>query len=198
MLNLKEGYGYLKHSSVTESYVMAAFLIIVIISGNFLSETLGCQFQKLLDNMIFKNVLIYFTIYFTIELSSDDSIPENPLITSLKALTVWIIFKFFTRMNLIPTICVILLGITIFIISQYRKFLKYKKEHSEDDDAELSQDNLDENLSLIQNTLFNLIIVVICVSFIVYFIEKRREHKKNFSFLTFLFGVKKCKYETSK
>ena len=31
---------------------------LILISGNFLAETLGCQFQKLLDNMIFKNLMI--------------------------------------------------------------------------------------------------------------------------------------------
>ena len=156
MLNLKEGYGYFKHSSVTERYMMATFLIIVIIGGNSLSETLGCQFQKLLHNMIFKNALVYFTIYFTIELSSLDSESENPLKTALKSLVVWTIFKFFTRMNLIPTICAILLGIIIFIISQYRKFLKFQNNHNDNTDndyhnTKVSNENIDKRLSLIQN-----------------------------------------------
>lgn len=195
MSYLKKNFSFFDEDSNVEGYMMAVFIVIIIISGNFLTETLGCQFQKILNNMIFKNILIYFTIYFTIELSSDISIPENPLITAKKALAVWLIFKFFTRMNLIPTICVILLGSIMFVISQYREFLKYQNTNNNDDNSTISDENIDQNLAIIQNALFNLIFVVVTISFFGYFIEKRREYKKNFSFLTFLFGVKKCKFE---
>lgn len=184
ILNIKEGYGYFDHNTISESYMMAAFLVIVAISGNFLAETLGCQFQKLLNNMVFKNLLIYFTIYFTIEVSSSKDIVKNPLKIAWESLIVWTMFKFFTRMNLIPTITVILLGVIIFIISQYRKVIENN-----------NQDNnvTDEKLLLIQKLLYNSIIIIICVSVIVYYIEKRKEHKKSFNFWKFLFGVNKCK-----
>ena len=181
--NFKEGYGYFKLDDVSEKYMMAAFLVILAVSGNFLAETLGCPLQKLLDNMIFKNLLIYFTIYFTIEISSSEAIAESPIKTGWNALIVWTLFKFFTRMHIIPTIIVILLGVSIFIITQYNKSVKKR----DDDEA------LVKKLSLVQQILYNSIIFIICVSVIVYYIQKRQEYKGRFSFLTFLFGVKNCK-----
>lgn len=186
LIGVKEGYGFLKHNSVSETYIMAVFFIILAISGNFSAETLGCQFQRLLHNMIFKDLLIYFTIYFTIKLSEDESIHEHPLVMAQKALVVWIVFKCFTRMNIIPTISVILIGIVTVVISQYRQYLMDKNKGNDDIN--------DEKLMFIQNVLFNSAIIIIFVSFIIYFLEKRQEYKKNFNFWTFLFGVKKCKY----
>lgn len=186
LIGVKEGYGFLKHNSVSKTYIMAVFFIILAISGNFSAETLGCQFQRLLHNMIFKDLLIYFTIYFTIKLSEDESIHEHPLVMAQKALVVWIVFKCFTRMNIIPTISVILIGIVTVVISQYRQYLMDKNKGNDDIN--------DEKLMFIQNVLFNSAIIIIFVSFIIYFLEKRQEYKKNFNFWTFLFGVKKCKY----
>ena len=183
MSDFKGGFGYFQHTNTSENYMMAAFLVIVAISGNFLAETLGCQFQKLLNNMIFKNLLIYFTIYFTIEISSSKDIIKNPSKIAWESLMVWTIFKFFTRMNIIPTIIVILVGVIIFVISQYRNAIENN-----------NRDKMtSEKLLLIQNILYNSMIVIIFISVIIYYFEKRKEHNKSFNFLTFLFGVNKCK-----
>ena len=45
-----------------ESIIKALLLLVLSISGNFLAETLGCQSQTLLDNMLAKHLLILFMI----------------------------------------------------------------------------------------------------------------------------------------
>ena len=51
--------------------MLGLFLLVLAVSGNFLSETLSCQSQKLLtDNMIAKQMIIVLVIYFAIILTS--------------------------------------------------------------------------------------------------------------------------------
>ena len=63
------------------------------------------------------SVPLYFTIDFT------DKEHVNPFINLAKALVIWIIFHFFTHMDIIPTIITILLVMVLFFISNYRHYL---------------------------------------------------------------------------
>ena len=57
-----------KFSHITESFdtiLKATLLLILSVCGNFLAETLGCQSQKVLENMFVKHLLLFFMIYFT-------------------------------------------------------------------------------------------------------------------------------------
>ena len=98
-----------------ESIIKALLLLVLSISGNFLAETLGCQSQTLLDNMLAKHLLILFMIYFTIDFTDKQHV--NPFINLAKAFVVWIIFHFFTHMDIIPTVISICLVMILFFIS---------------------------------------------------------------------------------
>ena len=45
-----------------ETILKATLLLVLSVSGNFLAETLGCQSQKILNNMFVKHLLILFMI----------------------------------------------------------------------------------------------------------------------------------------
>jgi hypothetical protein len=85
----------------------------------------------------------------------------------------------------------------LFFISNYRHYIKSNfKILSKTDKSSLLK--LDKNLEIVQNMIFISNIAVILVGFSVYYIEKRREYSKNFSFLKFVFGTPKCKHFTPK
>lgn len=179
-----------------ESILKATFLIILSVAGNFLAETLGCQTQTLLNNMYAKHVLIFFVIYFTIDFTQGDKV-DDPFKNIGKALMVWLLFHFFTHMDIQPTILAISLFMILFFISNYRHYIKSNlKFLSKADKTSLLK--LDKNLELAQNMVFIANIAVILVGFSIYYIEKKREYSKNFSFLKFVFGTPKCKHFTPK
>ena len=93
-----------------ETILKATLLLVLSVSGNFLAETLGCQSQKILNNMFVKHLLILFMIYFTIDFTQRNADLANPFVNVLKAIAVWILFHFFTHMDLLPT------GIAILLI----------------------------------------------------------------------------------
>ena len=162
--------------------VNALFLLFLAIVGNFMAETLSCQTQKFMTNLWAKHFVLIFIIYFTIEFTKGNKI-SDPFNDFLNAVYVWILYHFFTHMDLIPTVIVILLLICIYIISNYRKYFEKLDKNIE----------LNKKLEKIQKTLFKVVIFTILVGFFIYYFEKRKEFKGHFHFIRFLLGAKKCK-----
>ena len=179
-----------------ESILKATFLIILSVAGNFLAETLGCQTQTLLNNMYAKHILIFFVIYFTIDFTQGDKV-DDPFMNVGKALLVWLLFHFFTHMDIQPTILAISLFMILFFISNYRHYIKSNLQNLSKSDK-VSIIKLDKNLEMAQNIIFITNILVILIGFSIYYIEKRREYTKNFSLLKFIFGNPTCKKYTPK
>jgi hypothetical protein len=179
-----------------ETILKATLLLVLSVSGNFLAETLGCQSQKVLGNMIVKHVLILFMIYFTIDFTQRDQDTINPFINVFKAICVWILFHLFTHMNIIPTFIVGFLLMILFFISNYRHYIDNKKKKSTTDLKNL--ESMDNTLKLTQELIFAAMIAIILVGCSIYYFEKKREYKTDFKPLKFIFGVKKCKGYTPK
>ena len=155
-----------------ESILKATFLIILSVAGNFLAETLGCQTQTLLNNMYAKHILIFFVIYFTIDFTQGDKV-DDPFLNIGKALLVWILFHFFTHMDIQPTIVSISLFMILFFVSNYRHYIKSKIQNLSKSDKN-SILKLDKNLKIAQNIIFLTIIFVILFGFSIYYIEKKK------------------------
>ena len=179
-----------------ETVLKATLLLVLSVSGNFLAETLGCQSQKVLGNMVVKHVLILFMIYFTIDFTQRDQDTINPFINVFKAICVWILFHLFTHMNIIPTFIVGFLLMILFFISNYRHYIDNKKKKSTTDLKNL--ESMDNTLKLTQELIFAAMIVIIVVGCSIYYFEKKREYKTDFKTWKFIFGVKKCKGYTPK
>ena len=184
-----------KFSHITESFdtiLKATLLLILSVCGNFLAETLGCQSQKVLENMFVKHLLLFFMIYFTINFTQT-GIVVNPIINVFKAFIVWIMYHFFTHMDLVPTIIVGLLLMILFFISNYRTYIKegtsVKKEKGE---------KVDNALKFTQKILWIILVITILVGSYLYYFEKKKEYGSKFNPLKFIFGVKKCKGNTTK
>jgi len=178
-----------------ESILKATLLLVLSVSGNFLAETLGCQSQKVLENMFAKHILIFFMIYFTIDFTQRDQNIINPFVNVLKALLVWILFHLFTHMGIIPTFIVSVILMILFFISNYRHYIDEKIKQ---DKKNKKLENLDNSLKLSQKILFVIMILMIIIGCIAYYLEKRREYGRGFKIWKFIFGVKKCKGYTPK
>ena len=171
----------LPHDKVS-SILKATLLLFISIAGNFLAETLGCKTQFYLENMYVKHLLILFMIYFTIDFTQNEVV--NPIENVKTALIIWLFFHLFTHLDIIPTVIVLLMFMSLFVISNYTTYLnKIGQEGSV----------LDKRLKYAEKILFFLVIAVILIGFTYYYFEKKDEYKTKFNILKFIFGVKKCK-----
>lgn len=170
------------------------FLLFLALSGNFLAETLGCQTQELLSNSIVaKQAMTFFIIFFTIDYSDKDI--ESPSSKLIKAFLVYVFFLLFTKMDLKPTIFVLMLLVGVYVSNSYKKFYQAKfkqiKKPKKHDIAE--HNNQIDTISKTQKGLMIAVVVVILGGFVIYYREKKEEYNKIFDFKKFIFGVVKCK-----
>lgn len=168
-------------------YQKSLFLIFLTVAGNFIAETLSCGSQKILENnMLVKSSILFFLIYFTMDLGDSEAI--HPFSRFKRAFGVFVILLMFTKMNNLFTGLTLLLLIASYLTNNFIQY--YNAEHS-DDKEKNSHKELLSKLHKLQTAINYSIFVVLVIGFILYFIKQKRDHK-NFSYSKFLFGVQKC------
>lgn len=175
------------HPSRIHSLTKGVFLLLLAVSGNFVSETLGCNTHELLKtNMFAKHLLVFMTLYFTISFTSHHDAPD-PKKNSIAAALVYGFFIMFTRMRLNITICAFFVLTILYLLSE---FITYYTSHP----GKVPPNRM-EILTDIQKTLYVLLPIIVLYGFIVYIYDQYRVNGKNNSKLVkIIFGVPRCKY----
>jgi hypothetical protein len=161
--------------------ILGVFLIILSISGNFIGETMSCQIRKhLMNNMYSKNLIIILIIYFAISLTNEDK-TIHPIIHTIISLYIWIIFLMFNKMDSCFTFIIIFLIIGILLLKNYIDYYEA-----------IDNKEIVDKLKSVSKIIIISTIIIIIIGFTIYFIRQSKEHKKNFSYIKFLFGTKRC------
>ena len=178
-----------KSFSTNPSYIkldiiVGIFLLILAISGNFLSETMGCQIQKLLSNNMFaKNIIIVMVIYFSLGFASDESNP-HPLYVMKQTILIWLFFLLFNKMDVYYTIAVTFLLFAILICKDYKSYYNSQtgKEYK---DKTIFLENLSNKLIIVT-------MLLTIIGFFIYFRKQRSDYSGSFSYAKFILGTPKC------
>jgi len=171
-------------SFVKLDIIKGIFLLILAISGNFLSETMGCQIQKLLTNNMFaKNIIILMVIYFALGFASDQTNP-HPLHIMKQTLFIWVFFLIFNKMDVYYTTIVAFLLFSILLCKDYLKY--YQTENVKENN---------EKIVYLENIVDKIVIVTLLITivgFFIYFSKQRSDHSESFSYTKFILGSPKC------
>lgn len=163
----------------THNIVKGIFLLILAISNNFLSGTLGCKTQKLLNNTIAKHVVLLFIIYFAIDFTSTGvKYPPETLRTTI---IIYVFYILFTRMNIYFTMISFALLAAIYVSNNYIEY--YTKIVSQDRTKQFTK---------MRDLLVGGLIIIVTTGFISYFVKQRRDHSVDWSLTNFIFGTNKC------
>ena len=164
--------------------VKGLFLLFLAVSGNFVTETLGCRTQQMLSNNMFaKHLAIFCILYFTIGFASGDKAPQHPSEIFKMCGIIYVLFLLFTKMDMIFT--TIAIGLLTGSYVNYT-FINYCEQVTPKDKTRI------EYHKKIQHMLYIFILGVILVGFGLYYMKQRKEHYKTWSNTAFLFGVNKC------
>lgn len=170
------GTGGLEKTSVTKGLLLLALTVM----GNFVAETLGCSTQKMLTkNRIAKHVVILFLIYFTLNITNDNSM--HPVYGLGLTVVLFICFIIFTKMSTVATVIVFSSLCLHYILSNFITYYHTNKIHS-----------YDTILNALDKGLFIIIIISTIIGFISYVLKEYKEHK-NFDIVKFFIGVDKCR-----
>lgn len=182
------------------------FVFILIISANFLAQLFPCRFQKALsNNMYVKHIFGLLTLNFFVTLT----LPEynSSLYETFKSSSLlYLLFIIITNIDTtIFYIVVFLSGISYLIYLNTNVIQKKMDEIAETPDTvdNARAHNLSKETGpILKDQLYyshtvshylNMIsMVLIAFGFIVYLGKKKYEYKKDFHFLTFMFGRPTC------
>jgi hypothetical protein len=157
------------------------FWLWLAVSGNFVSETLSCKTQKLLNgNMYVKQILTFAILYFVTGFV--DTSKHNPIEHLKLSAIIWVLFLLFTKMHIVPTIISFILICLSYLLNDYSSY--YEKE------GELEKSKKYKEIS---ELILKVNIALIIVSFVVYLVSKYKEYKGKFNILTFILGKPNCK-----
>jgi hypothetical protein len=174
---------------IVDSNLFCIFILVLIISANFLAETFPCRLQNVLrNNMTVKHLFGLFTMIFFVVLTS--GIKNKNILNIIKnAVFLYIIFMLITKCQKhLFFIIIVLLGTTYIInIIKEQEIENNKKEFDE------NKDNIYDTITFI---LYIAIFIFIIVGVLLYVGEKKIEYKKNFNYITFFIGRPSCKGES--
>jgi hypothetical protein len=171
------------------------FILLLILSGGYIIQLIPCKLQSILNNNIYiKHFFALLTLIFLITLVDPLESKNNLNIILSKSFILYIFFIFIIKTHYKFFISImIILGIKYLILLKKNELSdKYEKDKDVNIQKEL------DNINIIQNVLFFIIIILIIIGFLVYLGQKKYEYKKDFNYFIFLFGKPECNYTIEK
>lgn len=176
----------------------ALFILVLIISGNYIGELLPCQVQaELSDNILLKHFFAYLTLFFFVGLT-DSEIAEKGFGTLLfKTMLIYFVFLIFIKNNVTYfQINLFLLGI-LYLVNYVRLELKAKYDDEDtDDDTKNKLEGQINALVTTSNVIWIISLIILIIGFLVYMGQKKCEYYGSFDYGTFFFGKASCKGAT--
>lgn len=166
--------------------ILAIFVFILIVSGNYLGELFPCRVQRILsDSMLMKHLLGYLTLIFFVVLT----IPELQNSPQFIKTTLIVYFSFLLLAKTYYKIWFVIFTIVgiVYLIDMYKTSI----EKNEKDNV--NKDKQTHIINIIQYILVIIIIIFTIIGFLTYMGNKKIEYKKSFNYLTFFFGKPKCR-----
>ena len=171
----------------TNNVIKGLFYLLLGISSNFIGDTMGCQVQQLFNkSIIFKQLIVYFTIFFGIDISDGKNLKLND---KLKITTiVYILFTILANMNIKFSILAFGLITILYLLNTYISELKPGRNDNIKANKKYNQ------IREIRKKISILLVSVICIGVYYYYRLKKEEFGDNFSIISFLFEQNNCKF----
>ena len=171
---------------------IVVLLFILIVSGNYIGKLLPCRVQhKLEHNMILKHFIGILTLSFFVILSLTSYDKLSNIKKILLSFLLYIFFLAFAKTHYSVWFTLIILTSIIYIL------YLVKQDIEENRYLLFKNKNKEENINLltkINKIISYLTLIIVFVGTIVYYLQKKKEYKKNFNFFKFFIGNTKCKH----
>ena len=169
----------MEYADELSSTVDGTFNLLTSMMGPYIGYSIGCNTQNFLkSNMILKNILLIFVIFFKVSSASKDA--PHPINTFFKSFLIWIVFMSFNRMKAFNTSIVVILFLMLFIVKAYRDHIVKNKPKDKE---------LNNTLKKMESGLTAGIIANIALGTITYYNDKIIKFGDDFDIKKFIFGI---------
>ena len=177
--------------------IYTIFILILIISAEYLKELMPCKLDNVLKNNIYvKHFFCFLTLLFFVVITTEPLKDKNLKEIIIKSIVLYVLFILSIKNDYRIFLSVMVLLGLIYIISlkKYELIDLIKKEQNIDIITKKQYENEINTIILINNILFVIVIILIFIGFLFYMNKKKNQYKDQFHFLTFFFGNIKCKH----
>jgi hypothetical protein len=182
--------------------VYAIFVLMLIISANFLKELFPCKFQHSLEHNIYlKHFFGFLTLLFFVVLTAPlEEKPFDNIFIKSVGIYIWFVLFIRTTYPIFITLFIIFIIMYIVVLKKtYYKELFSKEDNKKEDDKKTQEKDLNMYDS-INHYLLIFAAILTLVGFLIYLGEIKYTYrkKKKFTFLEFLhfiLGKPPCEYE---
>ena len=177
--------------------IYTIFILILIISAEYLKELMPCKLDNVLKNNIYvKHFFCFLTLLFFVVITTEPLKDKNLKEIIIKSIVLYVLFILLIKNDYRIFLSVMVLLGLIYIISlkKYELIDLIKKEQNIDIITKKQYENEINTIILINNILFVIVIILIFIGFLFYMNKKKNQYKDQFHFLTFFFGNIKCKH----
>lgn len=174
--------------------LFSIFILFLIISSHYIASLIPCKIHNILENNIYmKHFLCLLTMIFFVVLTTQTLKDKSLTVVIKKSIILYFIFLLLIKNNhYFFIINIILLGILYLVSIKKNHLLDTLNNKKNKDDQRKIRKEIN-NISILDNYLFVLILILIIIGFIIYFNKKRNQYKDKFNYITFLLGKIKCK-----
>ena len=166
--------------------IKGVFLLILAISGNWISETFSCQTRKFLgSNQYAKHFLAFMILFFSIDfVTGINPDPVSPFQNLGMSVFIYTLYVLFTRMDLFFTILAFSLLLSVYFAMSYTSYLHKIKGSASEITA----------IGHVQDALSLLLVGTVVGGSIRYYMRQKREHSGSWDPVKFIFGTVSCKH----
>ena len=171
--------------------LIAIFIFVLIVSGNFLAELFPCQVQRIFSNSMFvKHAFGFMTLLFFVILT----IPEIQEQEYMFGYTALVYLWFILMAKCYYTMWFIVFGIIgiIYLLQMWERTLE--KSDKNDEEKKEKKEMINEGKKYLSVAT----IILTVVGVMTYMGAKKLEYKSKFNYITFLFGKPKCRGDNYK
>lgn len=173
--------------------VYPIFILLLIISANYLAELFPCRLRYLLENNIYvKHLFGYLTLLFFVSITLND-IGSNVHELISNSFILYLYFILLTKNNKYFFIIICIILAFIYLAHIEVKLLNEKKNKTENEKYFLEIYDKRKNKLNLEIILHYILILLLVLGTLTYMGEKKVEYKDKFNYLTFLLGKQKCK-----
>lgn len=168
-------------------HIYNIFIMVLIISANWMTALYPCRFRKLLtNNMYIRHLFGFFTMIFFVVISN--SIESSNLIKIFTdSAYLYIFFIMMLRTPLMFFLSIIGLLLICYVINIKKKEINQNDSLNEKSKAE--QIDTIESINLVTTVSAYVLLII---GFIIYLGQKKIEYKGKFNYMVFLLGKSEC------
>jgi len=170
--------------------IYTIFIMVLIISANFLAPLFPCRIQKALNNnMYLKHLFGYLTMIFFVTLASPIKNKQIEVVI-YQSLIIYILFIMYLKTDI--KIFIFILIILFIIYCLILKKNEYETTISDDKIKDELKNNIN-NIDYIIKILSYMSIILIIIGLLSYMGQKKYEYKNKFNYIKFFLGKPSCK-----